>query len=176
MTTDNTQQPDRKTGSVTESIFSKDGYVIPLAKVQHIAPRSHSIAVVMDSSTYNSEIGEYNNAVFLPMEIAGEFTSAWCRYRSELEHDTLMDLSPPAPQPAPASVDRKAEIQEVFNKETWCYAFEAAAVECDKQANEAFAGIQKDPNDHIKHQLGGVYGGSITLARKIRKLAQGATL
>jgi len=81
--------------TVTESIFNYMGYVIPLAEVQHIEPRGEDgKMVVFKSSTYNSEFDDYNNGVYLDKKSAEAFLSAWCRYRSELESATLMDLSP----------------------------------------------------------------------------------
>ena len=71
---------------VTESIFSKDGYVIPMAEVQHTEPRPHgNRMIVMKSSTYNSEQDEYNNAICLPASLTADFLAAWCRYRAEVE-------------------------------------------------------------------------------------------
>ena len=82
-------------GRVTESIWSGAGRTIPLAEVQHIETRpGEYLMIVMKSSTYNAEQGEYNNAPCLGKEEGKDFTAAWCRYRSELEADTLMNLSP----------------------------------------------------------------------------------
>jgi hypothetical protein len=89
----------KQIGRVTESIFSSASYVIPLAEVQHIEPRGGGCMVVFKSSTYNSDFDDYNNGLYLDEKLAVIFKSAWCRYRSELEHETLMDLSPPTPQP-----------------------------------------------------------------------------
>ena len=80
--------------TVTESIYDCDGFTIPLAEVQHIESRRDYRMVVFKSSTYNNEAGEYNNAICLSQEQYARFSAAWCRYRSELEASTLMDLSP----------------------------------------------------------------------------------
>lgn len=81
-------------GKVSESIWD-GGATIPLADVQHIENRGEGCCVVvMKSSTWNTEIDDYNNGIFLNAEGTVAFKAAWCRYRSELEASTLMDLSP----------------------------------------------------------------------------------
>jgi hypothetical protein len=50
----------------------------------------------MRGTTWNQEASCFNNAAYIS-HVDGEaerFIAAWCRYRSELEADTLMDLSP----------------------------------------------------------------------------------
>ena len=80
--------------NVTESIYDGTA-IVPLADVQHIEGRGHgNIMVVMKSTTWCKECDEYNNGVYFAKEEAAKFKAAWCRYRSELEADTLMDLSP----------------------------------------------------------------------------------
>jgi len=88
--------------TVTESIFSRGGWVIPMAEVQHIEPRGEDgRMVVMKSSTYNLESDEYNNAIYMDKRLADVFVPAWCRYRSELEAKTLMNLQPTPPKETP---------------------------------------------------------------------------
>lgn len=63
--------------------------------VQHIErrPSRDGIEVVMKTSTWNHEITGFNNSVRFCGEEAKKFVEAWCQYRSELEADTLDDLS-----------------------------------------------------------------------------------
>lgn len=83
---------------VTESIFSGSTHVIPLAEVLYIKGQKTrgmrgAIWVVMKGSTANNENGDWNNAPFLRGLEADAFISAWCGYRSELEAETLTDLT-----------------------------------------------------------------------------------
>jgi hypothetical protein len=80
--------------TVTESIYSGKTAVIPLSEVQHIEHRGNYSMIVFKSCTWNTEIADYNNAICLHKDERAGFLAAWCRYRSELEADTLMDLSP----------------------------------------------------------------------------------
>lgn len=81
-------------GNVTESIYSSKTVVVPLADVSHIQRRGLGIQVITKHTTYNTEIDDYNNSVWIDKDEAQAFLSAWCRYRSELEADTLADLTP----------------------------------------------------------------------------------
>jgi hypothetical protein len=42
----------------------------------------------------SAEAGTWANSIWISQPEAAQFTSAWCRYRGELEADTLADLSP----------------------------------------------------------------------------------
>lgn len=80
-------------GKVTESIYDGKGTVIPLADVLFVQRRELGIQVVLKGTTYNAEFDDYNNAAWIHKDEAADFMAAWCRYRGELETDTLMDLA-----------------------------------------------------------------------------------
>ena len=97
---------------VTESIYSGKSHTIPLALVQHIERRGNAqYMVVMKSSTYNTDFDDYNNAPCLDKDEGPAFVAAWCRYRSELEAPTLMDLVSTAPT-AQEAAHLLAELKE----------------------------------------------------------------
>ena len=77
------------TNKITESIFSSDTLVVPLADVQHIEKRmlqdEEFLMVVMKSTRYNNQIGEWDNAVYIPTRLTPSFLKSWCSYRHELE-------------------------------------------------------------------------------------------
>lgn len=82
--------------TVTESIFNGATAIIPLAEVQHIEKDQRErykggLIVVMSGSTWNQEIDFYNNTPYLSGDEAESFKKAWCRYRSELETETLVE-------------------------------------------------------------------------------------
>lgn len=85
--------------TVTESIFS-GSVIVPLADVQHIEPwPRHSIPgirVITKHTRWDRDGGDWANSIWISDPEAVEFRRAWCRYRSELEADTLMDLTPKA--------------------------------------------------------------------------------
>lgn len=89
-------------GKVTESIFSGTSVVIPLAEVHHIERDmreafSDVITVVLSGTTWNQKIDSYNNAVYIRHQEAESFLDAWCRYRAELEAETVEDIRPDVP-------------------------------------------------------------------------------
>ena len=81
---------------VTESIYN-GSVIVPLADVQHIEPwPKHTIPgihVIMKSTRWDCEHDVWGNSVWISDPEAIEFKRAWCRYRSELEADTLINLS-----------------------------------------------------------------------------------
>lgn len=83
--------------TVTESIYS-GSVIVPLADVQHIESwAKHTvpgIKVITKHTTWNYAQDCWENAIWISDPEAVEFRRAWCRYRSELEADTLADLSP----------------------------------------------------------------------------------
>lgn len=87
-------------GSVTESIYNYADAVIPLADVQFMYKVYKRRA---DGGTESNGIHVFmrggGEPVQLDKEEAPKFMSAWCRYRAELEAETLMDPSQDAPQP-----------------------------------------------------------------------------
>lgn len=87
-------------GNVTESIFDGETRIIPLAEVLFIekdlrkVAQPNALVVVFKGSTWDRESDYYNNVVHLIKEEAASFRKAWCRYRSELESETLADITP----------------------------------------------------------------------------------
>lgn len=82
--------------TVTESIYSGKNVIIPLADVQHIEKHKDGIVVVTKHTRWDCEHDVWANGIWISDPEATDFRSAWCRYRSELEADTLMDLRPDA--------------------------------------------------------------------------------
>lgn len=86
------------TRSVTESIFSGSNVVIALADVQHVEKHPQNsipgIFVITKHTRWDFEHDLWANAIWISEPEATTFRAAWCRYRSELEADTLADLSP----------------------------------------------------------------------------------
>ncbi|WP_458756658.1 hypothetical protein ACSVBT_12825 [Afipia sp. TerB] len=99
--------------TVTESIFSGSSVVVPLADVQHIEKRHHNsipgIMVITRNTRWDFDRDEWSNAIWISEPEASAFAQAWCRYRGELEADTLMDLSPNGAKLA-------SELMEGFDK------------------------------------------------------------
>ena len=84
-------------GKVSESIFSGESTIIPMAEVHHIERDrrdrfTDAIFVILNGTTWNNEIDAYNNAIWLRHEEAKNFKRSWCNYRSELESGTIMDF------------------------------------------------------------------------------------
>ena len=89
-------------GKVSESIFSGDSAIIPMAEVHHIERDKRegftdAIIVVLNGTTWNNEIDAYNNSIWLRHEEAESFIKCWCRYRYELESETIMNLQEDIP-------------------------------------------------------------------------------
>lgn len=95
-------------GKVTESIFSNERITIPLADVQNVEKQywdsdggengwkkgdlKGGVAITKHTK-WNFEHDCWENAIWLGADELGDFLKAWCRYRGELESDTL---APPA--------------------------------------------------------------------------------
>ena len=83
--------------TVTESIFSGASVIVPLADVQHIEKHDKNsvpgIMVITRHTRWDMDHDVWANAIWISEPEATAFRSAWCRYHSELESDTLMDLS-----------------------------------------------------------------------------------
>lgn len=80
---------------VSESIYSGKNIIVPLADVQHIETHNKDGLIVVTKHTrWDAETGAWANNIWINADEAIAFKAAWCRYRSELEADTLMDLSP----------------------------------------------------------------------------------
>ena len=81
-------------GKVTESIYS-GSVVVPLADVQHIDKSNKlGLLIVTKHTRWDFDRDFWANNIWIDKGEADAFMSAWCRYRSELEADTLADLSP----------------------------------------------------------------------------------
>lgn len=90
---------------VTESIYGSASLVVPLADVQHIEKNKHGGLVVVTKHTrWDNDAGTWANNLFVPETEREAFLAAWCRYRSELEADTLADLRPDAARDFPAEM------------------------------------------------------------------------
>lgn len=80
--------------SVTESIYSDSNIIVALADVQHIEKRDKNpvpgIMVVTNHTKWNFARDLWENAIWISEPEAAVFRLAWCRYRSELEADTLV--------------------------------------------------------------------------------------
>ena len=75
----------------SESMFDGKNVLIPLAEVSYILKFQNCIEVRFKDST---------EPLTLVQPDKNAFISAWCRYRGEVEADTLMDLT--GAQPAPS--------------------------------------------------------------------------
>ena len=75
----------------TESIFDGKNVLIPLAEVSYVVKFQNRIEVGFKDSTESLSLVQPDKDAFI---------SAWCRYRGEVEADTLMDLD--GAQPAPS--------------------------------------------------------------------------
>lgn len=88
------------TNTVTESIFNGSSVIVPLADVQHIEKWDKNsvpgIKVITKHTRWDREADDWANSIWISEPEATAFRAAWCRYRSELEADTLADLSPSA--------------------------------------------------------------------------------
>ena len=78
----------------TESIFDGKNVLIPLAEVSYVLKFQNCIEVRFKDSTESLTLVQPDKNAFI---------SAWCRYRSEVEADTLMDFE--EAQPAPSAPD-----------------------------------------------------------------------
>lgn len=80
---------------VTESIYS-GSVVVALADVQHceMHPKNSipGMHVITSHTKWNFDRDLWENSIWISEPEATDFRSAWCRYRSELEADTLIDL------------------------------------------------------------------------------------
>jgi hypothetical protein len=89
-------------GKVSESIYSDEDVVIPMADVQHIEKKYHTCdltngtkkgdllgAIVVTKHTrWDMEADCWANNIWLSAKQVSTFLRAWCEYRYELEKDT----------------------------------------------------------------------------------------
>jgi hypothetical protein len=88
----------------TESIYDGVHCVVPLAEVQHIEKvkrgpyrgeeglQPNGLRVITSMTKLSLEAGDWANPVFVPQDESAAFMAAWCRYRSEIESETLLNL------------------------------------------------------------------------------------
>lgn len=80
---------------VTESIYSGRGIVLPLADVQHIERHNPGGLIVVTKHTrWDKDADMWANSAWIDKAEADDFMRAWCRYRHELELDTLKSGAP----------------------------------------------------------------------------------
>ena len=96
---DKTNLPPEVCGHVTESMWSSDTLLIPLADVQHIEKnyvcgQPCGLAVVTKHTRWDKDPDYWANSIFVPESDREDFVRAWCVYRHELEFNTLKDISP----------------------------------------------------------------------------------
>lgn len=96
--------------SVTESIYDGPSCVVALAEVQHCEKlkrgpyfgeegiQPNGIHVITAKTHYDVVADVWANPIYISEKEAPQFLAAWCRYRSELESETLKDLEPTTPQ------------------------------------------------------------------------------
>ena len=87
---------------VNESIFSGKSVIIPLAEVHHIERDmregyTDAICVILNGTTWNSEIDNYNNAIYLRHEEAESFKKSWLIYRADIEDETIINIMEDVP-------------------------------------------------------------------------------
>lgn len=80
-------------GLVSESIYSGQSVVVPLADVQHIELHKTGIYVITKHTRWDQDGGMWANGIWINEPEAGAFRKVWCTYRSELEAETLADLT-----------------------------------------------------------------------------------
>ncbi|MBO0323482.1 hypothetical protein J0X14_14330 [Muricauda sp. CAU 1633] len=91
-------------GKVNESIFDGKTAVIPMADVQHVEKVLYrqdngaigaiegeiaGYAVITKHTKWDSEMDYWSNNIYLTKEEGQNFLKAFCKFRSELEHETL---------------------------------------------------------------------------------------
>lgn len=88
-------------GKATESIFSGQSVIVPLADVQHIErhPKNSipGIFVITKHTNWDWDRDGWANAIWISEPEAVAFRRAWCHYRSEIESETLANLEPDVP-------------------------------------------------------------------------------
>lgn len=86
--------------SVSESIFSGQTTIIPMADVQHIEKHWYpsdektrdnyrGIKVITKHTKWDMQSDTWANNIYLDRKEADEFLNSWCMYRHELELETL---------------------------------------------------------------------------------------
>lgn len=81
---------------ITETIFSGETKIIPMADVQHIERHWYSgdkidknnyrgIIIITKHTTYNFEHDTWENNIYLNRSEADEFLKCWTQFRAELD-------------------------------------------------------------------------------------------
>lgn len=90
-------------GKVTESIFSGETVIIPMADVQHIEKHWYGggestrdnfkgIKIITKHTKWDMEADTWTNSIYLDGKEAKAFLKAWCVYRHELEKEALLPI------------------------------------------------------------------------------------
>lgn len=80
--------------TVTESIYSGKGVIVPLADVQHIETHNpFGLIVVTKHTRWDCDRDVWANNIWIDKSEADDFTRAWCRYRSELEASEVAGIA-----------------------------------------------------------------------------------
>jgi len=92
--------------TVTESIYDGKSCIVALADVQHCVklrcgpypPRMtesepNGLSVITSKTRWDFDANDWANAIYIPETEAKAFLAAWCRYRGEVESESLIDLS-----------------------------------------------------------------------------------
>ena len=79
-------------GKVSESIWSSQNRIVPLADVQHIEKTNqYGITVITKHTRWDMDADVWANPIWIDASEAEIFKSAWCHYRAELEAETIME-------------------------------------------------------------------------------------
>ncbi len=88
-------------GKVSESIWSNEENIIPMAEVSHIEKiislfgiENKQIRIVFKHSKWDDKYQTFEPSISLINKAAESFRKDWCTYRSELESETLMNPYP----------------------------------------------------------------------------------
>ena len=117
----------------TESMFDGKVVLIPLAEVSYILKFPSCIEVHFKGSA---------ESVTLVQPDQNALISAWCRYRSEVEADTLMDLD--GAQPAPSIPDTHNDMVVGLDYQ--------GAMSCARQRAKKEAGLLYPEGDARKEE------------------------
>jgi hypothetical protein len=89
------QQGNEGDSKVSESIYTSDSRVVPMAEVQHIEKLKRSdgngemvpngLFLITKMTTWSKEMDMWENPILIPQDESEEFLKAWCFYRHELE-------------------------------------------------------------------------------------------
>lgn len=79
--------------TVSESIWSNGGYIIPMAEVSHIenlldsySKEHNQIRIIFKYSKWDDAESSYHPSICLIDNMAESFKKDWCYYRAEFEN------------------------------------------------------------------------------------------